>query len=584
MLSKSEEERPWDGREVSKIIHKNLQPDRSKFFITVGGLLIVLFITLGILILSRSNYSIFIKPVTQAITQPTSRVESSPVEQNIPTRSDSIVELNTNSGSTYFPTELPTTTPSITLTPEPSLTKEAPSTTTQKPTDPPSQDPSRLPLNAQAGDTWVTPIDGMTMVYVPEGEFLMGSTDNGQFAESDEKPQNLIYLDSFWIDRTEITKAMYKICVEAKVCLKPEMRASNSKKEFYETPELDDHPMIWVTSDDASTYCNWVGRRLPTEAEWEKAARGLDGRIYPWGNNINCQYANYNNCIGDTTPVGKYRLGASPFGVLDLAGNVREWVADYYSADYYLHQPYKNPIGPASGSHVLKGGSYSWDDVKNVRVASRDHSDGRQVYTGFRCAVSNEQKNIDIRTIPLGEMIFEDYFENNTNLWLRGKTKDYEAYIENQKYHIVGSNDEDNLWFWRSNQSNFDDFYLETQTRILEKSSISSDYGIYFRRSDDINYVFVINPDEQSYTLHIVNTKTDTRITKIDRHFSPFINSGFRYNKIGILCNGESISFYINGQKIDTINDISSLSGDFGIFSGQDEHVIFNYIIVWEIN
>ena len=201
------------------------------------------------------------------------------------------------------------------------------------------------------------PIDKMQMVYVPAGEFLMGSLpDTGN---SSERPQHVVYLDSYWIDRTEVTNAQYRLCVNAGICSAP---GCWKEKDFSD----DDQPVVCVDWVQAHTYCQWAGVRLPTEAEWEKAARGLDGRTYPWGEQPpSCLYAVMNEggkgCGAEKPwPVGSKLKGASPYGALDMAGNVWEWVADWYAADYYQDSPVRNPAGPSSGlDKVLRGGSWS---------------------------------------------------------------------------------------------------------------------------------------------------------------------------------------------------------------------------------
>lgn len=217
------------------------------------------------------------------------------------------------------------------------------------------------------GSTETSPKDGMLQVYVPAGAFLMGSSDLDLTASSDEKPQHTVYLDAYWIDRTEVTNAMYSVCVQAGACQPPISTHSHSHDSYYGDAQYADYPVVWVSWDDAQAYCKWAGRRLPTEAEWEKAARGADARVYPWGNTPpTCALGNFGlqngNCVGDTTRVGSYPAGASPFGALDMSGNVWEWVWDWYNESYYSNSPSQNPTGPASGSmHGIRGGSWYFD-------------------------------------------------------------------------------------------------------------------------------------------------------------------------------------------------------------------------------
>ena len=155
----------------------------------------------------------------------------------------------------------------------------------------------------------------------------------------DEEPIHKVVLDAFSIDKTEVTNALYKDCEDQGVCDPPQDINSNSQASYYGNPAFDDYPVIYVTWDQAKTYCEWRGGRLPTEAEWEKAARSADGRTYPWGETIDDTFANFNYGIGDTTAVGSYENGKSPYGVYDMAGNVWEWVADWYSDTYYQRSP-----------------------------------------------------------------------------------------------------------------------------------------------------------------------------------------------------------------------------------------------------
>jgi formylglycine-generating enzyme required for sulfatase activity len=235
---------------------------------------------------------------------------------------------------------------------------------------------------SSAGDTWTRPEDGAVMIYVPAGEFLMGSTDDDPDAIGDEKPRHAVYLDAFWIDKTEVTNAQYRQCVEAGGCDEPDCWDDND----YNAP---DQPVVCVTWDDAGAYAAWVGGRLPTEAEWEKAARGTDGRVYPWGDSApDCETTNHADCTGRPGAVGSYPAGASPYGGLDVAGNVWEWVADWYDDGYYERSPLRNPPGPDSGIfRVLRGGSYNINGW-GVRCAVRlwDMPDAAYRNYGFRVA------------------------------------------------------------------------------------------------------------------------------------------------------------------------------------------------------
>jgi formylglycine-generating enzyme required for sulfatase activity len=252
------------------------------------------------------------------------------------------------------------------------------------------------------GSTRMREKDGMVMVFVPKGTFEMGDTADAALAEcqkysrdcrreyfTDEEPPHTVTLDAFWIDRTEVTNAHYARCVAAGVCNPPSESSSSTRKSYYGDSQYDEYPVIYVSWDDATTYCKWAGGRLPTEAEWERAARGPDGRIYPWGNDPpDDMLLNYNWHVGDTTKVGSYPKGQSWAGALDMAGNVLEWVNDWYGD--YPSGPQVNPSGPASGQwRVLRGGSWS-HDPEDVRAAFRSdlHPDYRDDDYGFRCVVA----------------------------------------------------------------------------------------------------------------------------------------------------------------------------------------------------
>jgi serine/threonine-protein kinase len=245
--------------------------------------------------------------------------------------------------------------------------------------------------------------DGMAMVYIPEGDFQMGCdpNENGNYGcYSNEVPIHTVFLDAYFIDKFEVTNNQYEQCVATGYCDEPASNASNTRTSYYDNPDFANYPVIHVSWDDANNYCSWAGRRLPTEAEWEKAARGMPQRPFPWGDQTpDCSLANhylfvgasYNYCIGDTNVVGSYPTGASPFGVMDMAGNVWEWVNDWYG-DIYIDSPQINPRGAESGSYkVIRGGGWA-DDIDYLRTTFRDEycciPEARSDYIGFRCAAS----------------------------------------------------------------------------------------------------------------------------------------------------------------------------------------------------
>lgn len=234
--------------------------------------------------------------------------------------------------------------------------------------------------------TKVNQVDGMIQVYVPAGEFVMGVDAGTRRDFSNKSPEHTVYLDGFWMDQTEVTNAMYTRCVQAGRCVFSVENAATII--HYYDPEYADHPVVYVKWEWAVAYCQWTGRRLPTEAEWEKAARGTDERKYPWGDEPpSASRANFNNLVGDTTPVGSYPAGMSPYGILDLAGNVREWVADWFSANYYSHSPFENPLGPVTGKErILRGGSFK-DGYAGILATTRfSHDPGSPgMNRGFRC-------------------------------------------------------------------------------------------------------------------------------------------------------------------------------------------------------
>ncbi len=229
------------------------------------------------------------------------------------------------------------------------------------------------------------------MVLIPEGAFLRGSPVG--VGNPSEQPQRSLWLGAFWIDRLEVKTDDYRSCVNAGACATPALTEALCN---WSLAGHGDHPINCVSWGQAEAYCKWVGKRLPTEAEWEKAARGTDGRTYPWGEAAaTCERAcmsegNWGCGDGGTCPVGKYPSGASPFGLQDMAGNVWEWTADYFGEDYYAAAPPRDPGGPVRGTRrSVRGGGYGMGE-DGPRCANRDGGfthdyDGGDA-VGFRCA------------------------------------------------------------------------------------------------------------------------------------------------------------------------------------------------------
>ncbi|MEK7268081.1 MAG: formylglycine-generating enzyme family protein [Nitrospirota bacterium] len=237
--------------------------------------------------------------------------------------------------------------------------------------------------------------DGAPMVLVPAGPFPMGVPKGDRDGGRDEYPRHEVYLDVYYIDKFEVTNGRYLEFVRA-TGHRPPQNVKDPSRNLWQgglIPEsIADRPVINVDWYDADAYCKWAGKRLPTEAEWEKAARGTDDRRFPWGNvEPTHKHLNYNQrWQGEKTlmPVGSYAAGKSPFGAYDMAGNVWEWVADWYDPLYYEQSPERNPKGPELGTHkVLR--SSGWEvETPLVRSVTRVKSDplNRNHSTGFRCA------------------------------------------------------------------------------------------------------------------------------------------------------------------------------------------------------
>jgi formylglycine-generating enzyme required for sulfatase activity/tRNA A-37 threonylcarbamoyl transferase component Bud32 len=313
------------------------------------------------------------------------------------------MEVNT---ATQSPVAIITSTSSLVPVITTSTISSAPPTKTMEPV-------ATITPKLDIGSTMIGN-DGMTLLYIPPGEFTMGS-DSG---EDDEKPVHKVTLDAYWIDQTEVTNALfakfvqetnYKTGAEKNGCsyVGTDLTGNCVSGANWMHPRgihsnnlgKDDFPVIHVLWNDAVAYCKWAGRRLPTEAEWEKAAswdaQTKTKRVYPWGNSIDCSFANYlgkdngnNACVGDITKVGSYEGGRSPYGAYDMAGNVWEWIADWYSDTYYQNLLSFNPIGPDIGSsRGRRGGSWNVTDSK-VRSTFRGkvYPSYSSSNIGFRCA------------------------------------------------------------------------------------------------------------------------------------------------------------------------------------------------------
>jgi len=335
-----------------------------------------------------------------------------PLPTITPTTHTEAALIEIESTSTFANTTIPTSTrtPTNTIVITTSPTQTIPPTVTDTPTPTPTPTP-------MAGSTQISPMDGMVMIYIPKGEYEMGSDVEDSINEclnlyeeavytcvnsrfTDRHPAHSVSLEAYYIDKFEITNAQYANCVNEGVCTRPYLIS------MYESPQHTEHPVVLVNWYAANTYCEWRGARLPSEAEWEKAARGTDGRYYPWGKHFNGELTNfcdssctkyysnrdYDDGENGIAPVGSYPDGASPYGVLDMAGNVGEWVADWYDENYYKNSPKENPLGPSSGSsRGVRGGSYYSND-NGVSVTSRSSygPDFKTVYYGFRCVMDAE--------------------------------------------------------------------------------------------------------------------------------------------------------------------------------------------------
>lgn len=300
-----------------------------------------------------------------------------------------------------------------TLTSTPTATATFTPTPTNTTTSTPTFTPTITPIPAEATDA-----KGIAMRYMPAGNFTMGGSAEDAYAEceklnfrescdkdwfTNEEPAHFLSLDAFEIDKYEVSNAAYRACVDAGECSAPSSISSYTQTNYYGNSSYDDYPVIYVDWYMANTYCSWRDARLPTEAEWEKAARGEDARVYPWGNafdgngtnfcdsNCTLDYSNknYNDGFADTAPVDSFPNGVSSYGVYNMAGNVSEWVSSLYKPYPYDANDGREDMS-SEGNRVLRGGSWFNYGV-NVHSSVRDRNDPASTYDifGFRCARSH---------------------------------------------------------------------------------------------------------------------------------------------------------------------------------------------------
>lgn len=257
------------------------------------------------------------------------------------------------------------------------------------------------------GSKMVHSMDESISIYIPEGYFVMGSNNAGVYAE----PAHRVFLDAFWIDQKEVTNQQFNNCVNEGICSLP-----SSPVDFYNI-NYELHPVVYVDWFQATTYCGWAGGRLPTEAEWEKAGRSNVEITFPWGDQFNCSLANADdeiiedlnvvpglpNCDGynTTAPVGSFPGGSSYYGVMDLVGNVTEWVSDWFRYDYYSDSPSINPLGPIeTGFRVIRGGSWR-NNYNQQDLTYRRGTNPSETFSdvGFRCAYDADLGDINSHII-----------------------------------------------------------------------------------------------------------------------------------------------------------------------------------------
>jgi len=245
-----------------------------------------------------------------------------------------------------------------------------------------SLDDDRIKLQLQ--------VNKKEMVLIPAGRFKMGSSQAGL---DEEHPEHTVHLKAYYIDRYEVTNIQYKDFVDGAGHRAP----ANWRNRTFPEAQKAHHPVVEISWDDVRAYAEWSGKRLPTEAEWERAALGDGRNEYPWGVTCSAEYANYDNVDGGTTPVEHFARGVSPTGIWDMCGNVSEWVNDFYGSKYFHDSPETDPQGPDGGNYkVHRGGAYH-ENRNGIRGKSRHFSmsNAAQGYIGFRCAMNEQPAEAD---------------------------------------------------------------------------------------------------------------------------------------------------------------------------------------------
>lgn len=398
----------------------------------------------------------------------------------------------------------------------------------------------------------ITPTPTLDLaIYIPAGEFQMGS-ENG---DSDERPVHTVYLDAYWIDATEVTNTKYKVCVQDGACEPP-------GGDNFSNSQYDNHPVVSVSWYDAQAYCEWAGGRLPTEAEWEKAARGTDGRAYPWGESFDCGWANADDetsqddyvvpgvphCDGydRTSPVGGYENGVSPYGLYDMAGNVWEWVADWYDNNYYDNSPDSNPSGPSSGNYkVMRGGAWNiTDDGLRSAVRGWNFPSFTLNNLGFRCARKPPSASTESWVTDFAEPILsaiskqsptiDDNLDSNLGDWTQDSyCKGFPKVKFENGEAIVSCSDAT-----RSNMA-YKDFVLELDIRFMDSDKENPRFDIFYRN----NTLFTINPDGTLEAFYGGNTISEKAY------------GDQRPNRILIIVKGNRCALYVNDQPVNYYED-----------------------------